>query len=502
MRTLSSMLETTAQKFLDHPAIIEHGHVFSYRWLVGAVHAVTALLGETGVGLGTRVALVLPNGAAFVSSFFAVTHMGGIVLPLNPSLQEPEIASVLGDAKVSLVLTVPELRDRCVGALRSSVGLGEDSVILLKEPRHPSEALEERIPAKPWPPERAVPHGPAVYLYSSGSTGRPKRIERSHFNLLYETDRLVAALRLSPSDRVLGAVAFSHTNGLMRSMIASVLSGATLIPVRHFERRSVGRIIQEHAVTVFVGVPFMFAMLAETRWPRPVDFSSLRLCISSSAPLPPEISRRFYERYGIHVRQLYGTTETGTISVNLSLSLEDSLHSVGTPLEGIDVEIFSEDRHMLAPGEVGEIGISSPAAAKEYPGLLRESKAAFCNGYFFTGDIGRRDDTGRIYLIGRKSLFINRGGYKVNPYEVEELIQKHPKVREAVVVGVDTEYGDQKIRAVIVPSEPCEEREIIEFCRGKIADFKVPSIVEFRTQLPKASTGKILRRVLQTSAPS
>jgi long-chain acyl-CoA synthetase len=279
-------------------------------------------------------------------------------------------------------------------------------------------------------------------------------------------------------------------------MVASMLSGATLIPLAQFERRAVGRIIQEHAATIFIGVPFMFAMLAETRWPQPVDFASLRLCISSSAPLRPNTCVRFHERYGIHVRQLYGSTETGSIAVNLSPRPEEFIESVGTPLEGVTVDIFSEDRRVLPPGEVGDIGIKSPAAAQEYPSSPDQTSTAFMNGYFFPGDIGRKDAEGRVYLLGRKSLFINRGGYKVNPYEIEELINRHPKVQEVAVVGVDTAYEDQKIKAVIVPTEPYEEHEIIEFCRGQVADFKIPSIVEFRPELPKSATGKVLRKML------
>ena len=257
-----------------------------------------------------------------------------------------------------------------------------------------------------------------------------------------------------------------------------------------------GRAIEESTITVFIGVPFMFAMLGETRWPRPVDFSSLRLCISSSAPLRSETYSQFYQRYGLHVRQLYGTTETGTISVNLSDRIEESIESVGTSLDGITVDIFSEDGRALATGEVGEIGIKSPAATWGYPNSPDQTRASFKDGYFFPGDIGRKDKEGGTYLLGRKTLFINRGGYKVNPYEIEDLIHRHPKVQEAVVVGVATEYGDQKIKAIIVSKELSEEREIIEFCRGKVADFKIPSIVEFRTELPKSSTGKILRKDL------
>src|SRR5262249_37165862 len=155
-----------------------------------------------------------------------------------------------------------------------------------------------------------------------------------------------------------------------------------------------------------------FTVLAETRWPKPVDFSSLRYCISSSAPLRAEVSRKFYQQYGIFVCQLYGSTETGTISLNFSPQTESCLDSVGRPLEGISVEIFSEDRELLQPGEEGDIGIKSPAAIQEYPGLPEQTRQSFWNGYFFPGDVGHKDTEGRVYLGGRKSLFINRGGYK------------------------------------------------------------------------------------------
>jgi long-chain acyl-CoA synthetase len=496
VETLSARLRTAAAIRLDRPAIIEHGRVLSYQWVLSATGGLATRLAESGVGPGSRVALILPNGASFVSAFFAVAHVGGVVVPVTPSLHESEIASILKDAQVSLVLTNKDLHRRCVSALRIATEAGEDAVIVLGERGCYCDASREGASVETWPSEAAEPHAAVLFLHSSGSTGRPKRVVRSHFNLLYDTDRLIAILRLASSDRVLGVAPFTHITGLMRCMVASMLSGATLIPLLQFERRAVGRTIQEQAITIFFGAPFMFATLAETRWPEPVDFSSLRFCISSSAPLRPETCVRFYEQYGIYVRQAYGSTETGSLSVNLSPRPEDSMESVGIPHEGITVEIFSEDRRVLLPGEVGEIGIQSPAAAREYLDSPDQTKNAFVNGYFFPGDIGRKDAAGRLYLIGRKSLFINRGGYKVNPYEIEACLDRHPKVQEVAVVGVDTPYGDQKIKAVIVPTEPCDEREIIEFCRRNVAEFKIPSIVEFRTELPKNPTGKLLRRML------
>jgi long-chain acyl-CoA synthetase len=496
METLSSRLCNTAATLPDHPAIVENGRVFSYNWVLTAVRTAAANLAERRVGRGSRVALVLPNGSGFVSSFFAVSHLGGVVVPLNPSLQETEIAALMRDAQVSAVVTAGNHRERCVSALRCAVGLGEEAVIDLDNAGNSLDFAAQKATPNAWAADSAEPFDPVLYLYSSGSTGRPKRIVRNHFNLLYEVDCLKKRFSLAPSDRLLGVAPFSHTNGLLRSMMASMLSGATLIPLPQFERRAVARTIEDQRITIFIGVPFMFAMLAETRWPQPVDFSSLRFCISASAPLTRDTCLRFHERYGIYVRQLYGTTETGSISANLGPDPEDSIDSLGTPYDGITVEIFSPDRRPLPAGEAGEIGIKSLGATREYVGSPEETAAAFADGYFFPGDIGYKNAAGAIFLVGRKSLFINRGGYKVNPYEIENLIQTHPKVQEVAVVGVDTPYGDQKIKAVVVPTEPFEESDIIEFCRGSVADFKIPSLVEFRNELPKSSTGKLLRKML------
>jgi long-chain acyl-CoA synthetase len=278
----------------------------------------------------------------------------------------------------------------------------------------------------------------------------------------------------------------------MRSMMASLRAGATLYPVPKFERQAIAEMIQEHRISVFIGVPFMFGVMAKTNYGRRPDFSSLRLCISASAPMPPKLNRQFYEKFGIYVRQLYGSTETGTISVDLSPDIERSLESVGTPIAGVDVEIYSENSQRTPTDEIGEIAVKSPAAIKSY-GSDDFDNDAFRNGYFFTGDLGRRGQNGLLYLVGRKKLFINKGGYKVNPREIEELLESHPKVEEAVVVGLPTSFGDEKVKAVVVLSDPCTEKEIIEHCRGRVADFKIPSLIEFREALPKTATGKVRR---------
>jgi long-chain acyl-CoA synthetase len=488
--TLAARLKAIRDVRPEHPAVVEGDTTISYGALFEGSLALATDLQARGAGRGARVAVALPNGMAFVVAFFAIARLGGVVVPLNPSFRESEIAPILADAGVSLLVCSTSLRAACV---RAAAGLMRPEAVVAID----AGAVPVPASARGRPPlTAAADDDPVLVLHSSGSTGGPRPVQRTHRQLLWEVDGLGAALALSPSDRVLGVTPFSHVNGLMRSMVASVTSGATLVTAPGFERRAIGRLIDEQRVSVFVGVPFMFAVLAETRWPRPVNLGSLRCCFSSSAPLRPEISRQFHRRYGIHVRQLYGTTETGTISIDLDPDVERHLDSVGRPLAGVRVEVFSEHGEPLPPGQVGEIGVSSPAAAREYRGRPEDSSRAFARGCFFPGDLGRWDREGRLYLVGRTSLFINRGGYKVNPQEVEGVLEQHPAVREAAVVGIDAPYGDQQVKAVVVLRAPCPEQDIVAFCQAKLADFKVPSVVEFRTELPRSATGKLLRPAL------
>ena len=487
--SLYSTFRARADRQPAATAVIEPEGALTYSALTEGIEDLAGRIHSRGATRGSRVALLFPNERGFVMAFFAIARVGGVSVPLNPLLKAPAMGTILDDAEVTVVVTSPELRalaEEAVGQMASRSG--RDIELLNWGSGTPSR--------KPPPPHEARGSDSALFLYSSGSTGAPKRIERTHANLLFDILGLIEEIEMTPNDRVLGAAPFSHVNGMTRSMIAAMLAGATLIPVRQFERRAAGRMIEEHRVTIFIAVPFMFATLAETRWPSPVDLSSLRLCISSSAPLRPEDSEKFRDQYGLFVRQLYGSSETGTISVNLDDEVSDTLESVGRPIPGVQVEIFSEEEEVLGPDEVGEIGIRSPGTTTQYPGLPEETKTSFRQGFFFPGDIGRKDSEGRVYLMGRKSLFINRGGFKVNPYEVEDAILRHPNVEEVGVVGVEGDYGDEKIKAVVVAREGLEARDLIEHCRARLADFKVPSVVEFRNELPKSPTGKVLRRSL------
>jgi long-chain acyl-CoA synthetase len=486
--TLTEMLTNVARHNSRRVAIVEGEKTLTYAELNDRIVSLSLHLHALGTRSGDRIALLLPNGADFVISYFAVVTLGAVVVPLNDQYQYTELLRFVTETQASVIITGSSSSELCQQVMRSYEGPCQ--LLVVEAAAKNLGSGGSKAISRPTDPD-----APVMYQFSSGSTGRPKRISRTHRNLLFELDSLVQTLGISGEDRFIGVTPFSHVNGLVRSMMASMRAGATLFPVPRFDRHAVVELIEKQRISIFIGVPFMLGIMAKTNYGYRPKLSSLRLCISASAPMPAALNRQFKDKFGMYVRQLYGSTETGTISANLRSDIDNSLESVGMPLVGVEVEIIADDGTAAQVDEIGELAVRSPAAIGSY-GCDDLDKDTFRNGYFYTGDLGRRDQDGLLYLVGRKKIFINKGGYKINPREVEELLDSHPKVEETIVIGVPTPFGDQRVKAMIVTNTACSEEELIEYCRGKISDFKIPGIIEFRDGFPKSPTGKVRRELL------
>jgi long-chain acyl-CoA synthetase len=220
--------------------------------------------------------------------------------------------------------------------------------------------------------------------------------------------------------------------------------------------------------------------------PETADLSSLRLCFSAGTALPRSVFDAFTGKFDVPVRQHYGCTEAGSLTANMDDDPEASFETVGAPMGPVEIKIVD-----------GEVAVRSPAQTSGYSDMEELNREAFQDGFFLTGDLGQLDDEGRLTITGRKKLLIEVGGYKVDPIEVEDVVEAHPDVGEAVVVGVDTgQAGEQLVKAVVVPNEEIEERELISFCQQRLANYKVPRVVEFREEIPRSPLGKILRKYL------
>jgi long-chain acyl-CoA synthetase len=483
--TLFDVIDRTADACAARPALACDGCVITFAALRRQVRALASHLTDRGVRPGDRVGLMLGNSREFVIAYLASVAAGAIVVPLNDRYALKEVVGVVDQCGVSLLITAEPFRPLCEQALTE----GRGALVLAEEWGN----LDRDIG---WTPPVLDPDAPVMYQFSSGSTGRPKRIARNHRQLLFELDSLAETIGFGPDDRFIGAAPFSHVNGLMRSMLSSLRAGACLYPVARFDRRAVAALIARERISVFIAVPFMFIALAETDFNPAPDWEALRLSISASAPLPARHNRAFHARFGRYVRQLYGSTETGTISVNLAPDIEGSLESVGQPIRGVDVAIVGEDGCRIETGHAGEVVVRSPGAIVTYDGGEDGDRQAFREGGFLTGDLGRLDPQGMLTLHGRITSFINKGGFKIDPREVEELLEEHPSVREAAVFGVPTAHGDERVKALVVLRAPCTPSELAGHLAGRIADFKIPSVIEFCGELPKTPTGKIRRGLL------
>jgi long-chain acyl-CoA synthetase len=440
---------------------------------------------------GERVGLMMPNSAAYVAAFYGIARAGGVIAPLNARYRSQELVYYLGDTQATAVIVPPALLPIITETVAT---LAAPPTLLVVDDA--GDCTVVRAGHATGRPAGGTDSPPLLHQYTSGSTGAPKRVIRTHAQLLFELERLARLFALDVGDRLLGAAPFTHVNGLVRTMMTSMYVGGTLHPLREFRRREVLDLVTRERVTYLGAVPSLFVILADTPVRGAVDLSSLRTVFSASAPLLPADNRRFHDKYGHWIRQLYGSTETGTISVNLAADVENSLASVGHALPDVRFDVVDEQGRPLPAGEEGEVRIASPGAIASYDDNPEASASAFRDGWYWSGDLGRRAADGALTLTGRKKLLINRGGFKVNPLEVEEAIASHAKVREVAVVGAPGPHGDDLVRAVIVAHMPCTAEEIVAHCAARIADYKIPSRIEFRDALPKSETGKLLRHEL------
>jgi long-chain acyl-CoA synthetase len=485
--TLGDRFDRITTRFGGRIAVREADRDWTYAELLRFADGVSRALGTIA---GARVGLMAPNSAAFAAGFYGIVRAGGVVAPLNVRYRDQELVYYLKDAGATALLATPDAIETVRPTLAALAA--PPALFVL-------DGAECRLVAEGRADSTALPAGdspPLLQQYTSGSTGAPKRVIRTHANLLFELERLARVFHVGEDDRFLGAAPFSHVNGLVRTMLTSTFVGATLHPVRQFHRRGALELIARERITFFGAVPYMFIVLADAPVRGTVDLSSLRIVFSASAPLLPDDNRRFHAKYGRWVRQLYGSTETGTISVNLDEDVAAHLDSVGHPLPDVRVDVVDEQGRPVAAGVEGEVVVASPGAILAYAGNAEATAASFRDGVYLSGDLGRKDADGHLVLTGRKKFLINRGGFKVNPLEVEDAIRSHPKVRDVAVVGAPGPHGDDVVRCVVVASEPCAPEEIVRHCEGRIADYKIPSRIEFRDELPKSETGKLLRQKL------
>jgi long-chain acyl-CoA synthetase len=485
---LSELVAATASRHGERTALRWRDRRTSWSEFADAVETRADELERLGVAAGDPVALLLDNCPDFVASFFAAASLGAVAVPLNPAFTAAEIGEALDGCPPRAVVATPAAATRCEKlaerwrrqvAVRASDGDLPPRAARRSGGRHLSVLSDAN----------------ALYGFSSGTTGMAKRFARTQENLAREAESFGATVGLGPDDVILGAAPFFHAHGLGNCVLASVRSGAALVVLERFDpRRALARVAEER-VSVLPGVPFTFRLMAEVAGAARADTGSLRLCFSAGAPLPRATFDAFLARFGAPIRQLYGCSEAGAVSIHLDPDAEGGAETVGRPLRGVAVRIQDEAGRALPGGESGRIAISSPALTRGYHGPESLTREAFRDGWFLAGDLGRIDGEGRLRIEGRVRPWVSTPAGKVDPGEVERCIAALPGVREVAVVGVPARDGE-RVKAVVVPRDPAAapaslRREILSRCRDQLAEFKLPRVVEFRSEIPRSALGKL-----------
>jgi long-chain acyl-CoA synthetase len=495
---LAEFLYKNAAAAPEATAIVYRDERISHAELLERVERVAAGLRTRGIEAGDAVGLVLPDSPWFLVAFHAIAAIGATVVPANPAFKQAELDFIFRSSKIKAVIS----DERSAGVCASIVsGFAEPVEVIGSGEAHgqtvslgdlQESGVPERLPARD-------PDEMLVCQFSSGSTGRPKRLERTHGQCVAEAESY-KALGVAADDRIMVVVPLFHTWGMGACIFTGAITGASLVFLDEphpflLRRHRALELIEAEQVTILPGVPFNYRLMAES--PRDADLSSLRLCFTAGMAMAREVFDAFLERFGVPVRQLYGSTETGMIAANLSDDPDGTFESVGRPVLGVEVDIVDDDGASLPSGEVGEVVVSGPAATHGYSDLPELSAVAFQDGRYHTGDLGWRGEDGYLFLVGRKKLLIETGGFKVDPIEVEAVLEAHPAVAESIVVGVPTQVaGEFRVKAVVVTEGECDERDLIGFCRERLANFKVPQSVEFRDEIPRSPLGKVQRKYL------
>lgn len=488
---LGQILQKSAEQYPDKTALIFQGSCLSYREVDAQVNKLASGLKRLGIKKGDKVGILMTNSTEFVLSYYAIARLGGIIVPLNIMLKGEELKYILDDAEAKILLTMDSYL-KVVEGIRADLPklgnvIGDLQQLIAEET---ADKIEVDID----------PHDIVVYLYTSGTTGHPKGAMLTHYNLVTNCEATQEHLKLNKQDCFMCVLPMFHTFAATVCMNTPIYLGATISIIETFIPANVLRSLAEDRVTVFAGVPSMYTVLVNMDIPEgKYDLSHLRLCISGGSSMPVEILNRVENKFKVRITEGYGLSETSPVVTMNPPTEARKPGSIGIAIPGVEVKIFDDQNRELGVDQVGEIVIQGPNVMKGYYNLPEATEQAFRSGWFHSGDVGKIDQDGFVYIVDRKKDLVIVGGLNVYPREVEEVLYTHPAVAEAAVIGVPDELRGEAVKAVVALKQGQEatEKELIKYCRDRLATYKVPRYLEFRDALPKTGTGKILKRALK-----
>lgn len=510
--SLLDTLATHASRNPDRVAIVEIGcdlqdrHRISYASLFKAVNTFSRAL-HRNTSPDAVVVLCCPNQLEYYTAFLGTLAAGRWVLACTPDLTPIELARITRESRAQGIISSAKNCDTLRDQLQWAWPVDDLKTYWADPPASPVGRL------------RNDDEG-GVLLQSSGTTGWPKIVRRRHRSLDAVAKSMVRRIEITPEDRVLTAVPLCHSYGLEHGLLGPLWAGASVHLCQGFDAGLILRELRTQRITIMPGVPFMFEALADLT-SQDMNFDTLRSVYSAGAPLPEDVANRFAARFGVRIGQVYGSTEIGSVAYNSADGQHYDPRSVGYPLDGVQVQILrlasdeplgrhpepspdpsgSSQVSSVLPGEQGQIAVTATSMMDGYLNDEQATAAAVRGGYFLTGDMGYVDSRGRLFITGRTSQFIEIGGRKVNPLEVEQVIADHPAVAECVVLPIRVTHTISRLKAVVTPANGRDSiavDSVRQHARSRLAAYKVPRVIDVRMTLPKSPTGKILRATLES----
>jgi len=466
-------------------AITDDAGQYTFEQLAG-------LISGLGIYLSSQtsrphVGLLLPPSAGYVASFYGTLLAGKSVVPINYLLGEREIAQIIQDSGISTVVSIPPLAGRLKDTAIKIIDL-------TRLPKTPG-AIAPKLPSR-------NADDMAVLLYTSGTSGRPKGVILTHGNLQSDADASIQHANLQSRHTFMGVLPLFHSFGMTATMICPMQLGAPVVYMGRFSPLGALQAIRKHKISILFAVPSVFAAILRLDSARPEDFAQMYAMVSGGEPLPPTLRVGFEQKLKCTIFEGYGLSETSPV-ISLNTPADHRPGSVGRPIPGVDVRIEDAKGNALPPGRHGEVLLRGPMIMKGYYNMPRETAEVLTpDGFFRTGDLGKVDADGYLYITGRLKDLVIVAGEKVAPREIEDVLSRHPAVRESAAVGrPDASRGEAVVAFVVLHREGVGPEELRNFCREQgLVSFKIPREVFIVPELPRSPTGKVLKRVLAERA--
>jgi len=479
--SLGQMLEESCRRFPDKVALLQDDNRLTYGQLLRAVNSLGNRLKSAGLQKGDKIALLLPNGTEFVISYFAIQKIGAVAVTLNVLSTAYELRHLLGNSEARGIIAT-SLQAGKIDEIRGDIPLC--TFVLFHDEQQPDGSpLRQATEAGPFTLEMPALAGddPSVMIYTSGLTGKPLGAVLTQNNLYTQSDLLRVCCGTAAEDRGLAVIPLFHSFGAVVNMLCVVRVGASVLLMDHFSIEGIFQAIEKEKITFIAAVPRVFLGMVMQPPGKTYDLSSLKLCISGGAAMPPEFFPRFEDRFGIKIMEGYGLTEASPVCAFTRPAMAHKPGSVGPVVPEVEARIVDDEGRDLPAGAIGELLIRGSNVMQGYYRDEAATAQVIRNGWLYTGDLAKIDAAGYVFLTGRKKRMIITSGFNVYPREVEIVLNLHPAVLDSRVEAKADLLRGEVVKALVVkrPGATVEGRDLTRHCRRFLTAYKVPREIEF-----------------------